>query len=74
MRQTRKGSFLEASLNTASGFILSYGAGFIIYPLLHLTISPGENLTIVLLYTLISIARSYIWRRIFNWYHHRAPA
>ena len=69
--QKRKHSILEASLNTGSGFILSYVAGFFIFPLFGFPVTPAQNISIVSLYTVISIFRSYFWRRTFNWWHTR---
>ena len=64
--QLRRHSLLEACLNTASGFVLSIAAGYVIFPLLGWQISHTQNLSAVSLFTIISIIRSYIWRRIFN--------
>lgn len=71
MKQLKKHSALEASLNTASGFIISYSAGFLIFPLLGWNLDYKQNFMAVGLYTIISVVRSYIWRRIFNYYHHK---
>lgn len=70
MSQLRRHSALEALVNTASGFVLSVAAGFVIFPLLGWKVTPGQNLSAVTLFTFISILRSYFWRRVFNWWHH----
>lgn len=64
--QLRRHSLLEASLNTASGFIISLGAGMIIFPLVGMPVSGQQNFLAVSIFTVISVVRSYIWRRIFN--------
>jgi len=69
--QSRKGSLLEACLNTASGFVLSFLAGLVIFPLLGWDLNPKQNLEAVALFTGISVLRSYFWRRVFNYLHHR---
>jgi hypothetical protein len=68
--QTRRHSFLEAALNTASGFVISYFAGFFIFPAFGLEISAAQNFGVVWVYTFLSIIRSYIWRRLFNHFTH----
>lgn len=64
--QLRRHSLLEACLNTASGFVLSLGAGYLIFPFLGWQISHAQNLGAVSMFTVISVIRSYIWRRLFN--------
>lgn len=64
--QLRRHSLLEACLNTASGFVLSIAAGYLIFPLAGWTVSHGQNLAVVSMFTIISVIRSYVWRRIFN--------
>jgi hypothetical protein len=71
VKQTRKHSLFEASLNTASGFVISIIAGEVIFPLLGWPVSHTQNLEAVSLFTVISIVRSYFWRRAFNWWHHK---
>lgn len=64
--QLRRHSLLEACLNTASGFVLSLAAGYLIFPMLGWQISHSQNLAAVSMFTVISVVRSYAWRRIFN--------
>lgn len=71
MKQSKRHSALEASLNTFSGFVISYLAGFFIFPLLGWNLDYKQNFYAVSFYTVISIVRSYVWRRVFNWYHHK---
>lgn len=68
--QKRRHSLLESCLNTASGFILSYICGLIIFPLFGFAVGLGQNAAIVAVFTVISVARNYAWRRTFNWWHH----
>jgi hypothetical protein len=35
-------------------------------PVLHRPFHPNEGLTVVLIFTIQSIARNYVWRRLFN--------
>lgn len=65
--QSHHGALVEAVINTASGFILAMLAqSFIINPVWDLELEPHDNLGIVLVFTVISVVRSYVWRRIFN--------
>lgn len=67
MTQLRRHSALETCLNTASGFALSFGATFIVYPVLGMKTDLKQNLLTTVAFTAISIARGYFWRRFFNW-------
>lgn len=72
MRQTKWGSFIEACINVLIGFVINYIANLIILPLFGLHVTLLENLYIGLLYTVISVARSYIVRRWFDERIHKA--
>lgn len=65
--QTRLRSLMEQVLNTASGFVISVLVWqFVVRPVWNIDTSFAENLSITLLFTAVSISRSYAWRRIFN--------
>ena len=66
MNQTRLGSLIEACINVAIGFAINMAANAVILPLIGFHITAGQNLFIGLLYTIISVARSYAVRRWFN--------
>lgn len=66
MNQTKLGSFYEACINVLIGFTINYFANLLIFPLFGFHISPGANFIMGLLYTVISVARSYFIRRHFN--------
>ncbi len=66
MTQTRIGSLIEAFVNVLIGFSINFAANLVILPLFGYTPSLWDNLQIGLLYTVVSIARSYIIRRWFN--------
>jgi hypothetical protein len=67
--QTRKGSLAEAWVNIFIGFTINYFANLLIFPLFGMHISAGNNFLMGLIYTGISLARSYIIRRWFNGLH-----
>ncbi|PWC98018.1 hypothetical protein [Azospirillum sp. TSO5] len=71
MSQSRLMSAVEAAANTASGFVLSWLAGMVIYPLIGWPVSAAQNTVVVTAFTIISLLRSFVWRRIFNHIHQK---
>ena len=51
--------------------MISLGAQLVIYPLFGVHIGLAANIGILTLFTIISLLRTYILRRTFNWIHHR---
>jgi hypothetical protein len=66
MTQTRLGSFIEAIINVVIGFGINFTANMFIFPLFGFHITPGANLVLGIIYTVISVVRSYAVRRWFN--------
>ena len=66
MNQTRLGSLIEAVINVVIGFAINFTANMLIFPLFGFHITARDNLVMGLIYTLISVARSYCIRRWFN--------
>lgn len=67
MKQTKLESFIEAALNTAIGFVISYLTWIVIVvPLYHMELSHTDNLMITLIFTVVSVIRGYVVRRYFN--------
>lgn len=64
--QTRLGSFIEACINVLIGFWINFFANLVILPMVGFHITMAQNLYIGLLYTIVSVARSYAIRRWFN--------
>lgn len=71
MSQSRTHSFFEAVANTIAGFGISVAAVAWLFPLIGVRLSMAENLAATSIMTVVSIARSYILRRAFNWWHVR---
>ena len=69
--QPRLHSLLESCLNILIGYFVALGAQLLIFPLYGIQISLATNLWIGLWFTLVSLARSYILRRLFNRFHLR---
>lgn len=72
MSQTRTGSLIEAFINVLIGFWINYIANLLIFPLFGFQISLSDNFIMGLIYTAISIGRSYVIRRWFNARIHKA--
>jgi hypothetical protein len=73
VKQTRLESFVESCLNTATGFLVSLTFWtFVVVPVWHLPVTMHQNLVITFWFTVLSVARSYVWRRFFNARIHRA--
>ena len=65
--QPRWLSFVEAVTNIVVGYFLAVVMQIIVFPLFGLDVSLGENLLLGLAFTVVSLARSYTLRRVFNW-------
>jgi hypothetical protein len=66
MAQTKLGSFVEAWANIAVGFTINFAANMTILPWFGFKVSAGSAFEIGLIFTAISLARSYVLRRWFN--------
>lgn len=66
MSQSRAASFVEAWGNVAVGYGINFAANLVILPLFGFTPTWRQNLVIGLLYTAVSVVRSYCIRRYFN--------
>lgn len=65
--QSRLQSLIEQLFNIGSGFVLSLMVWeFLVKPIWNLDTSFSENFSITCLFTVVSIVRSYLWRRAFN--------
>ena len=69
MSQTKKQSIIEVIANTVVGLIISVGVSVLLFPLMGIPVTFGENLGITLIFTVISLVRSFVMRRIFNKIH-----
>ena len=65
-KQSCRMSLIEAIANVGVGFLVALLTQIIVFPLFGLQVSLGENLAIGGLFTLASIARSYVLRRVFE--------
>lgn len=66
MRQSRRLSLVEAAANVALGYGLALLAQALLFPLLGLAVTLAQSLQIGLAFTLLSLVRAYVLRRLFE--------
>ena len=64
--QSRKHSILETLANVAVGYVVAIAAQILIFPLWGIHEALGSQLGIGSMFTVISICRTYVIRRIAN--------
>lgn len=64
--QTRRGSLAEALANIAVGLGVSFAANLAILPAFGLAVSLDQAAGISAAFTVVSLARGYLLRRLFN--------
>lgn len=69
--QSKRISLVEQLFNVGSGVALALIVGQIVYPLVGYAVTVRDNLILTIIFTLVSIVRGYVWRRVFNWLHQR---
>lgn len=70
MTQTRRASALEAAANVAIGYGISVATNVVALPLFGYQVTAADAAGIGLVFTAVSLVRSYALRRLFN----RVPA
>lgn len=66
MTQTRIASFVEAWGNVIIGYLVAVVANAVVLPAFGYQVSIADSFMIAVVFTLISLARSYVLRRVFN--------
>lgn len=66
MSQTRLQSAIESATNVAIGYGVAVASQMAIFPLFGIHATLADNLLIGGYFTIISLARSYVVRRLFN--------
>jgi hypothetical protein len=64
--QSRRASLIEVISSVAIGYAIACLTQAIVFPWFGLHVSIGTNMTIGAIFTVISIIRSYIVRRLFE--------
>jgi phosphate/sulfate permease len=66
MSQSRRMSLTEALTSTAVGYVLAVLTQILVFPLFGLPASFTDSLAIGAIFTIVSVARGYVVRRIFE--------
>lgn len=66
MAQSRLRSFVESVTNVVIGYTVALLTQILVFPLFDINIPMSDNVLIGIIFTFVSIARSYIIRRFFN--------
>lgn len=64
--QRKSHSITESIINVVVGFGINFTANMLIFPLFGWSINVRQNITLGVIYALISIAQSYVLRRVFD--------
>lgn len=64
--QSKRNSAFEATTNVIIGYLVSVLANVLILPLFGYKVTIGDSFAIGLAFTVVSLVRSYVLRRIFN--------
>lgn len=67
--QSKRHSLIEAVLNTAIGYVIAILTQVAVFPLFGIHIPLEQDLLIGLIFTVVSLVRSYALRRLFNRWH-----
>lgn len=64
--QSKLESFIESLLNTIIGYLIALVTQIIFYPMFGIHVEFHDQLSLALLFTCVSLVRSYVIRRYFN--------
>ena len=68
LMQTKRRSFIEAVTNVLIGYLVAVISNLIVLPLFGYQVSLFDGFAIGVVFTVISLIRSYVIRRLFNKY------
>ena len=66
--QTRSMSLVESVANTGAGFLVSLVLQLSLFSLMSIETTTTQNLTMSGVFTLASLVRGYLMRRVFIWW------
>lgn len=66
MRQSRAMSLLEAATNVTVGYGVALATQFAVFPVVGIEARTRQMLLVGLVFTAVSLARSYLLRRLFD--------
>lgn len=64
--QTKKQSLVESITNVIIGYCVALASQLTIFPIFDIDVQLSDNLLIGVWFTVISIIRSYVVRRVYN--------
>ena len=64
--QTKKHSVIESIANVFIGYTVAVISQMVIFPIFEIHTSTSQNLEIAAWFTVVSVIRSYLLRRLFN--------
>ena len=64
--QSKAYSLIESVTNIIVGYFVALGAQLVVFPMFGLSVPVRDNILIGLVFTVVSLVRSYGLRRIFN--------
>ena len=64
--QSRLASLIESLTNVAIGMVVSFFGQIVVSHWYNLPLNFAQNMQIVAFFTVLSVARSYVLRRVFN--------
>ena len=68
MMQSRRRSVVEAIINVVIGYMVAVFANLTVLPAFGYNVTLFDGAAIGLAFTIISLIRSYVIRRVFNYY------
>jgi len=71
MTQTRRMSLLESVTNVVVGYVLAIITQIVVFPLFGIVTDLSEHLAIGLAFVVVSLARGFVLRRIFEHFSRR---
>ena len=72
-KQSRSMSLAESAANTAAGFILSLVLQISLFSAMSIETTTSQNLVMSIVFTLASLVRGYLMRRLFLWFEESKP-
>ena len=66
MRRSRLMSLVEGATNVVVGLLVAVATQIVVFPILGLQASLDQNLKLALVFSDVSVARSYVLRRVFE--------
>jgi hypothetical protein len=66
MKQSRRMSAVESIANVLVGYGVALAAQVLVFPLFGMQVTLGQNIQIGLIFTVVSLVRSYALRRVFE--------